>query len=105
MSMGKLNKTDVEHIAKLSKLNLTSKEIDMFCKQLSDIVGYVNKLKEVDTSKVVPTSQTTGLVNVLREDRLEKDDCLSQSAALSGTKAKYNGYFVVPVVLEEKTIS
>ena len=102
--MSKLSKADVKHVAKLSKLNLTSKEIEKFRKQLSDIVGYVNKLKEVDTSKVTPTSQTIGLVNVLREDKLDKDDCLSQEAALSGTKAKHNGYFVVPMVLEEKSI-
>jgi aspartyl-tRNA(Asn)/glutamyl-tRNA(Gln) amidotransferase subunit C len=104
MSMGKLKKADVEHVAKLAKLNLTPDEVEKFKAQLSDILGYINKLNEVNTDDVEPTSQTTGLVNVTRKDKLRKEVGLTQKQTLSGTKKSHNGYFVVPMVLEEKTV-
>ncbi len=101
--MGKLKKSDVKHVAKLAKLKLTSKEIDKFSKQLSRIISYVEELNEVDTSKTEPTSQTTGLENVSREDKKISKDCFSQEEALSGTEKKHNNYFVVPRIFDENS--
>lgn len=103
VNMSKLKKSDVEHVAKLAKLKLASKEIDKFSKQLSEIILYVEELNEVDTSKTKPTSQTTGLENVSREDKKTSDDCLSQEEALSGSEKVHNGYFVVPHVFDENS--
>jgi aspartyl-tRNA(Asn)/glutamyl-tRNA(Gln) amidotransferase subunit C len=98
----KLTRQDVKHVAKLANLKLTSKDIDKFSKQLSEIVAYIDKLKKVDTSDVEPTSQTTGLENVTRNDeRLPQHD-LTQKQALSGTEEVHNGYFVVPMVLKKR---
>lgn len=70
--MSKLKKSDVLHIAKLAKLKLAKSEIDKFSKQLSMILEYVNKLSEIETSDVIPASQTIGLANVFREDKEDK---------------------------------
>ena len=58
----------VRHIAKLSRLGLKEEDITRFAKQLTDIMGYVEKLNEVKVVDVEPTSQVTGLINVMRAD-------------------------------------
>lgn len=62
---------DTEKIAKLANLKLTPDEIEKFTKQLSAVLGYVEKLNEVNTDKVATTSQVTGLVNVTRPDEID----------------------------------
>lgn len=68
--MALLTKDEVKHIADLARIKLTTKEITKFQKQLTVILDYVESLGEVDTSKVEPTAQVTGLENVLREDKV-----------------------------------
>lgn len=58
----------VKHIAKLARLGIKDGDEEKFAKQLSSIMGYVEKLDEVDVKDVQPTSQVTGLENVMRED-------------------------------------
>jgi len=60
---------DVDHVAKLARLGLTEKEKKKFKKELSAILDFVEKLKEVKTGKIEPTAQVTGLENVSREDK------------------------------------
>lgn len=93
---------DVKHIAKLSRLTLTDDEIIKFQKQLSSIVSYIDELKEVDTKGIEPTSQTTGLTNVMALDEINNSQVLGNAKALSGAKKSHDGYFVVPMVLENK---
>ena len=100
--MAKLTTDEVKHIAKLSRLNLTEEEIKKFQGQLSKIVDYISQLSEVDTSALVPTSQTTGLENVFRLDEI-KLSSLNQDEALSGTDKTYNGYFVVDAILDKES--
>ena len=94
-------KLDVKHIAKLANLPLKDEEIPKFEKQLTDIVSYIQKLNELDTSDIEPTAQVTGLSNVTRNDQWT-DDTLSQEEALSNVKEKHNGMVVVEQILEEK---
>lgn len=101
--MAKLTKKDVSHIAELSDLSLTDSEITKFLPQLAKIVEFVGSLSEVDTTKVEPTSQTTGLTNVLREDVVKIEDSLDQNKALLGTDNQHNGYFKVPAILSERS--
>lgn len=65
-----LTKQEVEHIALLARLGLTEAEKEKFASQLSSILDYVEKLKEVDTKGVKPTAQVTGLENVMRPDKI-----------------------------------
>ena len=92
-------KIDVTHVAKLANLSLKPEEKEKFEKQLSEILSYVEKLKEVDTKNVEITSQVTGLENVTRED--ETSLSLTQEEALSNSKSTHNGFFKVKAVLEE----
>lgn len=93
-------KIDVKHIAKLANIKVTDEEIPKFEKQLTDILDYVKKLDEADTSTVEPTSQVTGLENVLREDIAGTS--LSQEEALSNAKNKHNGMFAVKGIFENE---
>jgi aspartyl-tRNA(Asn)/glutamyl-tRNA(Gln) amidotransferase subunit C len=92
-------KIDVGHVAKLANLLLKHGEKEKFEKQLSEILSYIKKLKEVDVKNVETTSQVTGLENVTRQD--EAQPSLSQEQALSNTKSKHNGFFRIKAVLEE----
>lgn len=65
-----LTTEEVKKIATLARLNLTHDEIELYRGQLSSILDYVGQLKEVNTDGVEPTSQVTGLKNVMRDDRL-----------------------------------
>ena len=100
--MSKISSEEVEHVAKLAKLKLAKSEIDKFSKQLSKIISFVKELEQADTSKTEPTSQTTGLENVLREDNRDSEVMLSQDEALSRTEFVHNGYFVVDAIFESK---
>jgi len=101
--MAKLTKADVLHVAKLAKLSLTDAEIVKYSVQLSAVVDYFSQLSEVDTTNIEPTSQTTGLENVFRDDKVSDNQSLSQDQALSGSDKTYNGYFKVPAILEGRT--
>lgn len=68
--MPKLSKKEIEHLAELSRLELTDDEKKLYSEQLSSVLDYFNKLQEVNTEKVEITSQVTGLENVTREDKV-----------------------------------
>jgi len=70
----KLTSDEVKHIAKLARLELSEEEINKFGEQLSDILGNAKMLEEVDTSKVEPIAQITGLRNVTFADKAEPCD-------------------------------
>lgn len=97
--MSKLTKDDIEKVALLAKLPLSPSELEKFSDQLSDVISYISTLSEVNTDKVEPTSQTTGLTNNLRPD--VTTDSLKASEALSGSRKTHNGYFVVDAVLND----
>jgi aspartyl-tRNA(Asn)/glutamyl-tRNA(Gln) amidotransferase subunit C len=65
-----ISKKEVEHIAKLARLGLTEKEREKMQKELSLILDYIEKLKEVDVSKVKPTSHSIKVENVTRNDEV-----------------------------------
>lgn len=100
--MGKISQDEVKHIAKLSKLEISEKELGKFQKELSEVIEYISKLSEVDTSNLEPTSQTTGLEDVYRVDEI-KPNSLSIDQALSGSDNTHNGYFVVDAVLDKES--
>ncbi|PLX28809.1 Asp-tRNA(Asn)/Glu-tRNA(Gln) amidotransferase GatCAB subunit C [Candidatus Parcubacteria bacterium] len=70
----KLTKPQVEHIAKLARLELNEAEIAMYAEQLSAVLDYVDMLEEVDTSGVGETCQVTGLEDVVRGDEVVSCD-------------------------------
>jgi len=99
MTKKNLTKEDILHIAKLSNLKLADEEIEMFKKQLSSVIEYIDKLQEIDTEKVEPSSQITELTDVLREDRLDDKRTLTSGQALANTKSKEEQFFKVKAIL------
>lgn len=71
--MPSLTPAQVRHIAKLARLSLTGAEEEKFAQELTSILGYVDMLKEVDTSSVEATAQVTGQTNSFREDAVRTD--------------------------------
>jgi aspartyl-tRNA(Asn)/glutamyl-tRNA(Gln) amidotransferase subunit C len=67
-AMTQLTKDQVRHIAKLARLRLTDEEIEKLPHELTNILGYIDMLKEVDTTGVEPTAQVTGMMNSFRDD-------------------------------------
>lgn len=96
--MTKLSREDVLNLAKLSKLELTEEEIEKFRTELSEILGYVEKLSEVDVAGLKPTTQVTGLTNVMRND-VVKNYGLTQQELLKNVPQKQGGDIKVRRVL------
>jgi len=63
-----ISKKEVQHIAKLARLGLSPKEEKKFQRELSSILGYVEKLKKVNVAGIEPTSHPLEVVNVMRQD-------------------------------------
>ena len=91
-------KINVPHVAKLANIKIEKKEEELFEKQLTSILDYVEKLKEIDTSKVEETSQVTNLENITRKDIAKPS--LSQEDSVSGAKQTHNRLFKVEGILE-----
>ncbi|AZK46195.1 Asp-tRNA(Asn)/Glu-tRNA(Gln) amidotransferase subunit GatC [Paenibacillus lentus] len=89
---------DVEHVAKLARLNLTDEERDLFTEQLNAILQYAEKLNELDTDGVEPTTHVLRLSNVMREDVVL--DSLTQEQVFRNAPEEEDGQFKVPAVLE-----
>lgn len=100
-----LTRDEVLHLAHLSRLSLTDEEVTLFAEQLSPVVDYFTSLNEVNTADTKETSQTTGLMDVLRPDKTNPLHTLTQEAALSQANEEYNGQFVVPLILEKDSHS
>ncbi len=88
----------IEQIANLSRIKLTDDEKDIFREQLTDILGYIEKLNELDTDDVQPMAYATSIKNVFREDQQKSSFPRQEILELSPSSA--NGFFKVPKVLE-----
>ena len=89
---------DVKYVAHLARLSLSPDEEQKIGAQLGNILGYIEKLKEVDISGVEPTAHAFPLVNVARPDEVRAS--LSQEEALRNAPAQANGLFIVPKIVE-----
>ena len=96
----KLKKEEIEHIVDLARLELTEAELKKYGSQLSDVLNYIDQLKEVDTTDIEPTAQITGLENALREDEKEDWDKKEIEEALSQAPELENGQIKVKRVLD-----
>lgn len=85
--MTSLNKEDLIRLAKLADIQITDSEISEIAPQLTEIVNFFDQLKEVDTSNVEPTSQTTGLVDVLRDDEIDVTRIIDKSEEIFSVDA------------------
>ncbi len=95
-----LTKDQVQHLAKLSRLELSEAEVIKFQGQLSSILAYVDKLKEVDTTGVEPTAQVTGLENIARADEADTLGEQTKVGVLANVPKKKGEYVEVKAVFE-----
>lgn len=91
-------KLDISRVATLANLPLSKEEIEKLAPQLEETLAYIDQLNEVDTKNVKPTSQVTGLENVMAEDVITPS--LTQAEATANSSKEHNGYFQVPGILE-----
>ena len=88
---------EVEHIAALARLHFSDEEKEKFTHQLNDILQYIEKLNELDTSKVEPLSHVIELSNVFRDDVIMPS--IPADEALKNAPAKVDTLFKVPKVI------
>ena len=93
-----VTKNDVEHIAKLAKLEIKEDEINEFTSQLNQMLEYVDKLNELDTENVKPLSHPVEGENVFREDILKTS--IPTYDALKNSASRTEEYFKVPKVIK-----
>lgn len=67
-----ITKKEIEHVAGLARIRLSDKEKEKMTRELGAILGYIDKLKEVNTDGVEPIAHITGMENVLRKDEPSK---------------------------------
>ncbi len=93
-----ITEDEVRYVAHLSRLALSEEEVDTFGRQLDDIISYVEKLNELDTSDVEPMIHAADQKNVFREDRA--GESLRRKEALQNAPEKAEGCFKVPRILD-----
>ena len=89
---------DIKYTAHLARLALTPDEEKKLGAQLGQILGYVEKLKQVDVSGVEPTAHAVPMVNITRADEIRRS--LPHEDALRNAPKQANGLFIVPKVVE-----
>lgn len=95
----KISKEDVMKVAELARLEFGEEELEKFTEQLGNILTYIERLNELDTEGVEPTSHVLDIPTPLREDVVE--DWLSPGQALENAPEEEDGFFVVPRVIED----
>lgn len=89
---------DVEHVAELARLELTESEKAQFTEQMNTILKYVDKLNELDTAGIEPTTHVLSLVNRMRDDTVRPS--LPIEKVHLNSPEEEDGHFKVPAVLE-----
>jgi aspartyl-tRNA(Asn)/glutamyl-tRNA(Gln) amidotransferase subunit C len=89
---------DVKYVAHLARLSLTPEEEQKFGEQLGQVLGYIEKLKQLDVSHVEPTAHAVPLTNVTRTDEIRAS--ISNEEAMKNAPAQASGLFLVPKIVE-----
>lgn len=97
--MSGITREEVAHLARLSRLELNSDELDHFAEQLTDIVEAVARVSELAAEDVPPTSHPLPLTNVMRADEVRSS--LDRAEVLAAAPAAEDERFRVPQILGE----
>jgi len=95
----KISKKEIHHVAELARIEFNDRELEKFTEQLGNILNYIEKLSELNTDNVEPTSHVLDISTPLREDVVEK--WLSGEEVLKNAPESDGGFFVVPQVIED----
>ncbi|HOJ78255.1 MAG TPA: Asp-tRNA(Asn)/Glu-tRNA(Gln) amidotransferase subunit GatC [Bacillota bacterium] len=94
-----LTKAEVEHVARLARLELNENEKEEFTGQLNEILHFVEKLNQLDTTGIEPTAHAIPVTNVFRADEIRES--LDPELALQNAPVREGDFFKVPKVLED----
>lgn len=97
--MAKITREEVEHVARLARLELTEAEKEQMTAQLDSILGFMDTLNELDTGQVEPTTTVIPMTSVMREDMVRPS--LTQEEALANAPDREDIYFRVPRIIED----
>jgi aspartyl-tRNA(Asn)/glutamyl-tRNA(Gln) amidotransferase subunit C len=95
----KISAKDVEHVARLARLELSAVEKERMRRELDGILTYIDKLRALDTTGVEPTSHAVPVTNVMRED--VPSPSLPQAETLANAPDRQGDLFRVPRIIEE----
>lgn len=95
----KISKEDVIKVSELARLEFKEEEVQKFTEQLGNILEYIEKLNELDTENVEPTSHVLDISTPLREDKVNK--MLTIDEVLQNAPESEDDFFVVPQVIED----
>lgn len=100
--MSVITEKEVEHIAELARIKLTEKEKEKMTKELGAILGYIDKLKGVNTEGIEPVAHITGLEDVFRKDDNPREpDSENIKRLLEQAPSEKDGYVKVKSVFED----
>ncbi|MDA8078136.1 MAG: Asp-tRNA(Asn)/Glu-tRNA(Gln) amidotransferase subunit GatC [Nitrospiraceae bacterium] len=91
-------KVSIEHLSRLARLSLSDEEKTRFAANLDSILSYIDKLNELDTAGVEPTSHVISLATVVRED--VPRESLSREEALLNAPDRTEKFYRVPKIIE-----
>lgn len=94
----KITKEEVVHVARLARLDLEDGAVELYTKQLGDILTYMDTLNRVDTKDVPPTSHAIFMNNAFREDEVKAS--IPAERALANAPESEDGSFIVPKVIK-----
>ena len=89
---------DIQYVAHLARMRLSPEEEERFGAQLGQVLGYIEKLKQLDVTGVEPTAHAVPMVNVTRPDEIQPS--LPHEDAMRNAPAQANGLFMVPKIVE-----
>ncbi len=89
---------DVEHVANLARLELSEQEKLKFTEQMNSILEFAEKLNELNTENVEPTTHVLDIKNIVRKDEVKES--ISREDALRNAPSQEDGHFKVPAIIE-----
>ena len=95
----KVTEKDIKTVAVLSRLSVSEAEMPKYIEQMESILSYIDRLGELDTENIQPTTYALPMQNVFREDVVKPS--IDRELALSNAPLKEDGYFKVPKILED----
>ena len=99
MADPKITLKEVEHVARLARLELPAEDKERMRRELDGILSYIDKLRALDTEGVEPTSHAVPVMNVMRDDLARAS--FAQSDMLANAPDRSGDFFRVPKIIEE----
>lgn len=90
---------DINHLAELTRLQLTPQECAKYTSQMNATVDYIENLQQLNTDNVLPTNNGLSIENICFEDGIKSTRTLTQEQALKNSKNKSSAYFIVKKIM------